>query len=32
MVETEIVPLLRGYWFDDPARALEDSDKLMAGL
>ena len=32
IVETEIAPLLREYWFDDPARALEESDKLVAGL
>jgi len=32
VVETEIAPLLREYWFDDPARALEESDKLVAGL
>ena len=32
IVETEIATLLHEYWFDDPARALEESDKLVAGL
>ena len=32
IVETEIVPLLREYWFDDPDRAEEESQKLLSGL
>ena len=30
--ETEIAPLLREYWFDDPDRAEEESEKLLSGL
>ena len=32
VVETEIAPLLREYWFDDPSRAEEESRKLLSGL
>ena len=32
IVETEIAPLLREYWFDDPSRAEEESQKLLSGL
>ena len=32
VVETEIAPLLREYWFDDPNRAKEESQKLLSGL
>ena len=32
IVETEITPLLREYWFDDPSRAEEESRKLLSGL
>lgn len=32
IVETEIAPLLREYWFDDPDRAEEESQKLLSGL
>ncbi len=32
IVETEITPLLREYWFDDPNRAEEESQKLLSGL
>ena len=32
VVETEIAPLLREYWFDDPNQAEEESQKLLSGL
>lgn len=32
IVETEIAPLLREYWFDDASRAEEESQKLLSGL
>ena len=32
IVETEITPLLREYWFDRPDRAEEESQKLLSGL
>ena len=32
IVETEIAPLLREYWFDDTDRAEEESQKLLSGL
>ena len=32
IVKTEITPLLREYWFDDPDRAEEESQKLLSGL
>ena len=32
IVETEIAPLLREYWFDDPNRAEEETQKLLSGL
>ena len=32
IVETEITPLLREYWFDDPSRAEEESQKLLSSL
>ena len=32
VVETEIGPLLDEYWFDQPARANEEKDKLLQGL
>ncbi len=32
VAETEIAPLLREYWFDDPNRAEEESEKLVSGL
>ena len=32
IVETEIAPLLREYWFDDPNQAEEQSQKLLSGL
>lgn len=32
IVETEIAPLLREYWFDDPNRAEDESEKLLIGL
>ena len=32
IVETEIAPLLREYWFDDGERADEEAGKLLSGL
>ncbi len=32
IVKTEIAPPLREYWFDDPNRADEESQKLLSGL
>ena len=32
IVETEIAPLLREYWFDDSGRADEEAGKLLSGL
>jgi hypothetical protein len=32
IVETEVVPLLEEYWFDNPARAAEWRDRLIAGV
>ena len=32
IVETEIAPLLREYWFDDGDRADEEAGKLLSGL
>lgn len=32
IVETEIAPLLREYWFDNPPRATEAIAKLLANL
>ena len=32
VVETEIAPLLREYWFDSLVRSREETDKLVAGL
>ena len=31
VVETEIRPLLEEYWFDDPAKAREETARLLAG-
>ena len=32
IVETEIAPLLGEYWFDDPGKAREEVEKLLAGV
>ena len=32
VVETEIGPLLREYWFDDPDKADEAKSQLLSGL
>ena len=32
VVETEIMPLLGEYWFDDPKRAEDEREKLLRGL
>ncbi len=32
VVETEIMPLLAEYWFDDPKRAEDEGEKLLRGL
>ena len=32
VVQTEIAPLLREYWFDNESRAQEETEKLTAGL
>lgn len=32
IVETEIAPLLNEYWFENPARAREEKEKLLAGM
>ena len=32
VVETEIMPLLGEYWFDDPKRAESEGEKLLRGL
>ena len=32
VVETEIAPLLREYWFNDPGKAAEARSRLLSGL
>ncbi|MCY3951083.1 MAG: AAA family ATPase [bacterium] len=32
IVETEIAPLLNEYWFETPARAREEKEKLLVGM
>ena len=32
VVETEITPLLREYWFDDPKKAAAEGERLLRGL
>ena len=32
VVETEIAPLLREYWFNDPDKADEARSQLLSGL
>ena len=32
VIKSEIEPLLREYWFDDPKRVADNEAKLLAGI